>query len=256
MPFPNYPDKHLGQAIFSPQDIVTFRRRLGRMPRIDPPENIILCLQRGLPERLRRRHPYYKAGRLMGDLYLLKRSRAKTAVMTNFGIGAPLIASLAEELIAWGAKRLISISWTGGLQANLKPGSIVIGEHAIRDEGTSHHYLPAGKFVNADEQLVEKLMETFKSMGQEFAVGTTWTTDAPYRETIDEVRQYQAEGVLTVEMESAGLLAIGQARSVQTASIFVVGDTLADFNWKAPHDLRIVEDSLEKAYAAAIAALD
>ena len=90
-----------------------------------------------------------------------------------------------------------------------------------------------------------------------FAVsrGTTWTTDAPYRETMKEIQQYQTEGVITVEMESSALFAIGQAHEIQTAALLVVGDSLANMRWEAPNDLDIVERSLEHAYSAAIAAL-
>jgi uridine phosphorylase len=236
--------------------MIAYRRRLGRLPDIAPPQGIILCLQRGLPERLRRRYPLRQVGRLMGDLYVLKRSGGKVAVLTNFGIGAPLIGALAEELIAWGVRRLISLSWAGGLQPELQPGDIVVCERALRDEGVSHHYLPPGKFVQADERLVLSLVHALQGNRRPCTTGATWTTDAPYRETRDEVQLYQAEGIQTVEMETAGLLAIAQARGVQAASICVVGDSLAELRWQAPPDVRPVERGLEAAYAVAVEVLE
>lgn len=86
-------------------------------------------------------------------------------------------------------------------------------------------------------------------------VGPTWTTDAPYRETAEEVRAYQAEGVQTVEMEAAGLFAIGQVRGVQTAAVVVIMDSLANFCWEVPERLDAIQRSLETVYAAAIDAL-
>ena len=255
MPFPNYPRKYESEALMTPQDMLAYRRSLGRLPGIDPPQSVILCLQRGLPERLRWRYPIRKVGRLIGDLYLLKRSGGKVAVLTNFGLGAPLIVALAEELVAWGAKRLISLSLSAGLQPDLKPGDIVVCERALRDEGVSHHYLPPDKFVQADPRLVESLVDALKSLDLPFTSGATWSTDAPYRETRDEVRQYQAEGIKTAEMETAGLYAVAQARRVQAASVLVVGDSLADLRWELPPDQRPAERSIEAAYAAVVKAL-
>jgi uridine phosphorylase len=255
MPFPNYPDKHNLPAVLTAQDLLAYRRQLGRFPNIQPPEGMILCLQKGLPERLRRRHRLKRIGSLMGDLYLLKKSRGKVGVLTNFGIGAPLIAALTEELVAWGVRRFISMSWAGGLQPDLEPGAIVACSRAIRDEGTSHHYLPANKYVRADPELVKNLTGALAIQGHKSTEGTTWTTDAPYRETRDEILQYQAEGVLVVEMETAALLAVGQARAVQTAAVCVVGDSLAEMRWEAPPDVRVVEQALECVYGVAISVL-
>jgi uridine phosphorylase len=256
MPYPNHPDKLSGRPVLTPQALIAYRRRLGSLPNIQPPLAMILCLQRGLPERLRRSHPFKRAGRLMGDLLLIRRSRAPLGVLTNIGIGSPSIAALAEELIAWGVKELVSFAWAGGLQPALPPGSIVICDRAIRDEGTSHHYLAPSRYVAANSELVDRLTQGFTRRGLAPRVGATWTTDAPYRETEAEVRSLQAEGVLTVEMEAAGLLAIGQARRVPTACVFAVGDSLADLSWRAPDDVRPVEQALEAIYAGLIGVLD
>jgi uridine phosphorylase len=255
MSFPNYPEKYNAAALVDPQDMIAYRRRLGRLPKIDPPTGVLLCLQKGLPERLRWRIPLRRAGRLMGDLYLVKRTRGRVAVLTNFGIGAPLVVSLAEELIAFGVTRLISMAWGGGLQPDLQPADIVICERAIRDEGTSHHYLPPAKYAQASPELVAGLVTALKARGRECQVGTTWTTDAPYRETRPEVQQYQAEGVKTVEMEIAALFALGQVRGVQTAAAVVVGDSLAGLSWQAPDELGVIERALESVYEASIEAL-
>lgn len=256
MNFPLFPAKHDLAAIVTAKDILDFRRRLGRMPAIEPPEAVLFCLQRGLPERLRRRIRLRHAGRLMGDLYLVRRTGGRVAVMTNIGIGAPSLVSLAEELIAFGAQRLVSVVWGGGLQPDLNPGDIVICDRALRDEGVSHHYLPSQKFVAASPVLVERLAGALREQGKPFQTGATWTTDAPYRETVEEVELYRAEGISTVEMEIAGLLALAQARGVDAASVVVVGDSLAGAKWQPPQDVKVIERSLEAVYAAAIDALD
>lgn len=253
MPFPNFEEKYNSRAVLTPQDMLSYRQQAGMLPKGAGPENVILCLQRGLSERLGRRHPYRKIGRMNGDLYQLK--KANVVVLTNFGLGSPQIAGLAEELIAWGAKRLVSISMTGGLQPDLKSGDIVVCDRAIRDEGTSHHYLPPAKLVVASTELVTKLSAVVSAKGHMAQVGTSWTTDATFRETEAEVKHYQNEGVKTVEMESAALFAVAKVRGVQAASIFVVADSLADGQWRAPKDFKLLDRSFDVVYSAAIAAL-
>jgi uridine phosphorylase len=99
---------------------------------------------------------------------------------------------------------------------------------------------------------VNELVEAIRRHDAQCIVGTTWTTDAPYRETREEVIKYQAEGVKTVEMESAGLFTVGQVREVQTASVVIGMDSLASLQWQTPEHLDGIMHSLEIVYAAAI----
>jgi uridine phosphorylase len=64
--------------------------------------------------------------------------------------------------------------------------------------------------------------------------------------------QYQAEGVKTVEMESAGLFTVGTVRMIQTASVVIAMDSLASLRWQTPERLDGIMHSLELVYAAAI----
>jgi uridine phosphorylase len=102
---------------------------------------------------------------------------------------------------------------------------------------------------------VEELVAAIQTRGAQCTIGTTWTTDAPYRETREEVVQYQSEGVKTVEMESAGLFAVGQVRGIQTASVVIGMDSLATLRWQTPERLDDIMHSLEVVYAAAIEVL-
>ena len=105
---------------------------------------------------------------------------------------------------------------------------MVLCEAAIKDEGVSHHYLPPGRLATAPAGLTAVLGAAMTQAGLAFRTGTSWTIDTPYRETIDEVRHYQAEGVLCVEMEAAGLFAVAEVRGLQLASAFVISDSLAE----------------------------
>jgi uridine phosphorylase len=252
--FPNYPEKHKRKPLFTAEDLVAYRARLGRMPKVRP-SGVLFCLERGLPHRMRWRIPVERAGSMNADVYAVKKTKGKVAVLTSFGGGSPMVIELAEELAVMGARRMILMTWGGILQPDLQPGDIVVCNEAIRDEGASHHYLPQEKSIRADSALVNELVEAMQIRGAQCTVGTTWTTDAPYRETREEVLQYQAEGVKTVEMESAGLFTVGQVRGIQTASVVVGMDSLATLQWRTPERLDTIARSLEVVYAAAVEVL-
>ena len=250
MNFPNYLDKHKNESLLKAEDIVAYRGRLGRMLKFKKLDGVLFCLERGLPRRMRWRIPVKRIGSMNADVDEVKKNGV--VILTNFGGGSPIVAELAEELSVMGARRMILMTWGGTLQPNIKAGDIVICDQAIRDDGTSHHYLPPEKYIQADAKLSEQLARSIRARGTSCTIGTTWTTDAPYRETLDEVKQYQAEGVKTVEMESAGLFTIGQVRGIQTASVVIGMDSLATYRWQVPERLDDIMHSLEIVYAACV----
>ena len=252
MSFPIFPDKYKLQELYGAREIVGYRKQVGRMPSLSAPEGILFCLERGLPRRMRWHVPVERVGGMNGDLYALKKPKGKIGIMTGFGGGSPMTVELAEEFVAMGVKRMILMTWAGTLQPDLSPGDIIVIDRAIRDEGTSYHYLPPDKYINADAQLADQLVEAIQARSGTCSRGTTWTTDAPFRETIDEIKQYQSEGVKTVEMESAGLFTIGQVRKVPTVSVVVAMDSLADLRWQVPENLKKILHSLELVYQAAL----
>jgi uridine phosphorylase len=201
---------------------------------------------------MRWRVPVERAGGMNGDLYALKKPKGKVGIMTGFGGGSPMTTELAEEFVAMGVKRMILMTWGGLLQTELKPGDIIVIDRAIRDEGASYHYLPPAKYVDANMELTDQLIDAIHARTGQCTRGTTWTTDAPFRETVEEIRQYQSEGVKTVEMESAGLFTIGQIRQVPTTSVVIGMDQLANFQWQVPKDLNKIMHSLELVYQAAL----
>jgi uridine phosphorylase len=252
MSFPNYPEKQNLAAILSAEDIVAYRKRLGRMPDIGSPHGALFCLDRGLPERMRWRIPVRRAGSMNADVHLTKRTSRPVAILTNFGGGAAIVVELAEELAVMGARKMILMTWAGALQPDLKAGDIVVCSRAVRDDGASQHYLPPARYIDADQRLAGQLAEAIRSRGGQCTIGATWSTAAPYRETREEIRQYQSEGVQVVEMESAGLFTVGQVRGIPNAAVVVVMDSLATLEWKVPEKLDGILRSLELVYAACI----
>lgn len=255
MSFPIYPEKHTLKEMYGAKEIVGYRKQVGRMPSLSAPQGVLFCLERGLPWRLRWRIPVARAGGMNGDLYALKKPKDKIGIMTGFGGGSPMTVELAEEFAAMGVKCMILMTWGGLLQPDLKAGDIIVIDRAIRDEGTSYHYLPPAKYVEANSELADELTEAIQSRGGTPSRGTTWTTDAPFRETVEEIKQYQSEGVKTVEMESAGLFTVGTIRNIPTASIVIGMDQLAEFRWQVPDRLDPIMRSLEVVYEASLQVL-
>lgn len=151
------------------------------------------------------------------------------------GVGAPLAAAFLEEVIALGGRKFIACGGAGVLNRELAVGHPVVPLSAIRDEGTSYHYLPAGREVAANPEGVAAIEAALKADGIDYVTGKTWTTDAVYRETPEKVKLRRAEGCLTVEMEAAAFFAVAQFRGVTLAQILYGGDNLDGEQWDSRH---------------------
>lgn len=147
------------------------------------------------------------------------------------GVGAPLSGGFLDELIAYGAKRFIACGGCGVLNRELAVGHIVVPDSAVRDEGTSYHYLPPAREVCASPEGVRAIVETLKHHDLPYVIGKTWTTDGIYRETRAKVARRRTEGCITVEMEAAAFFAVAQFRSVQFAQILYCGDDVSGEVW-------------------------
>jgi uridine phosphorylase len=255
MSFPLFPDKVGRPAMLSAERMVAFRRTHGALRGIDPPESVVICLYSGVMRRLSWRHRFSRVRGLPGELYVVRRTPRRVAVIGHVGIGAPAIANAAEELIAWGAQRLVLLSLAGGLRPDLVPGSVVVCDRALRDEGTSYHYLTPTRDVRASAALVTGLSAALAARGVAPRTGPTWSTDAPYRETHAEAAALRDEGVHAVDMESAGLFAVAEVRGVEAASVLVIGDSLAGAEWQAPPDLRALHRRIRSVLGTIVDAL-
>ena len=187
-------------------------------------------------------------GVVQGNFYLLK---AVPVGVVKLGIGAPVVSTVLEELIALGVSRFISIGTAGALQKDARVGQIIVCDSAVRDEGVSHHYLAPSKLVYPSRELTECLVQNLEQQGLPLQVGPTWTIDTPYRETVDEARHYQQEGVLTVEMEASAFFAVAEHRGVEVASAFVVSDLLGELIWEPQFKSGEASLALQQLYEVA-----
>ena len=255
--YPNFAGKHAEEALFTPADFVAYLRRAGALDAAAAPAGVVLCYQRSLYNHVLAaeglRAPERRSA--LHGLLPLPSTGGRVGLIGQFGIGAPAAAAVLEELAAMGASDFVSLGTAGSLQRDLRVGDLVLCEAAIRDEGVSHHYLPAGKLAAADAGLTGALRAALTDAGATYRSGTSWTIDTPYRETVAEARHYQAEGVLCVEMEAAALFAVARVRGLHVASAFAVSDSLADLVWNPQFHGPEVQSGLRTLYDAAVSAL-
>ncbi len=127
-------------------------------------------------------------------------------------VGASYAVLVAEELFACGCRFLISVTSSGQVRPIADPPYFIVIESALRDEGTSYHYLPPSEYSRANPILIDMARATFGDAQSHVGFGATWTTDAPFRETQEAIDAAAKDGILAVEMEAAALYAFAQAR--------------------------------------------
>jgi len=147
------------------------------------------------------------------------------------GVGAPFAALLLEGIIALGCRKFIACGGAGVLDREIAVGHVVVPSSAVRDEGTSYHYLPPGREVAASPEGVAAIEAVLAERQVPYLRGKTWTTDGLYRETPERIRRRRAEGCLTVDMEAAAFFAVAQFRGVAFAQMLYGGDDVSGEKW-------------------------
>ena len=147
------------------------------------------------------------------------------------GVGAPIGAGILEEVIAFGCRKFIACGGCGVLVKDMDVGGLIVVTAAVRDEGVSYHYLPPDREVNANDKGVQALVKTLEEHEVPFIMGKTWTTDGPYRETVNKIANRVDEGCIAVEMEAAGLMAVAKFRDVLFGQVLYSGDDLSGNEW-------------------------
>ena len=199
------------------------------------PEHCVVCFFQDVIDHLREdglleeiaaarsemgRHPVYAL-----------QHQGRSVALFHPGIGAPMAVALLEEVIAFGAKKFIACGGAGVLDSDIAVGHLLVAVSAIRDEGTSYHYLPPSREVSASPSAVAAIEKTLQRRDVAYLLTKSWTTDAFYRETPGKVALRKADGCLAVEMEAAALFALAQFRDVQMGQMLYGGDDLGGEFW-------------------------
>ncbi len=152
------------------------------------------------------------------DMWLWPNDEPRCGIVART-IGGPYTVLIAEQMAVCGMRAVVGLASAGRIGRALPLPGIVVADEAVRDEGTSLHYLPAAETVRADHALAGSLTDAMATVGLPVRRGPVWTTDAPYRETRSQIDRWAARGVLAVEMQAASLFAFGQARGVPTGLV-------------------------------------
>jgi uridine phosphorylase len=202
---------------------------------IDMPEKCVICFFKEVIDGL------YKEGRTkiitevksecgLHPIYEFNYKGERMALFHPM-VGSPMAAGLLENVIALGATKFIACGGAGVLDEKIRLGHIVIPHSAIRDEGTSYHYLPPSREVEASPEGIKAIQKTLNSHNIDYVVSKTWTTDAIYRETPEKIKLRKSEGCVTVEMECAAFFAVAKFRGVIFAQLLYGGDDLSSEQW-------------------------
>ncbi len=199
------------------------------------PEHAVACFFQPVIAKLIADHQAKRIGRLASEIgehpFIEVELQGKRLAVFHPGVGAPLAAALLDEVIAFGCRKFIACGGAGVLVPNLAVGHLVVPTAAVRDEGTSYHYLPPSREVEPSPEGVAAIEQVLTAHNLPYLKAKTWTTDAIYRETQAKVAMRRAEGCATVEMEAAGFFAVARFRGVSFAQLLYGGDDLSTDTW-------------------------
>ena len=201
-------------SVFTAVNLLREARRQKGVPNGYVPEVCVLDPDGDIVRHLKatgqaRRDPHWACYHT--DLYDFKHE-GQTFGVIGCAIGASFAVLVAEELFASGCRLLISVTSSGQIVPQGEPPYFVLIERALRDEGTSYHYLPPDEYARLQPALHKRLGDAFDALGIPVHAGDVWTTDAPFRETQAAIDAARRLGILAVEMEAAALYAFAEAR--------------------------------------------
>lgn len=155
--------------------------------------------------------------------------RGETICLVQAPAGAPVATSLLDWLIAYGVKKVISAGSCGVLEP-IEENRFLVPYRALRDEGTSYHYLEPSRYVDINPEARKVIEKTLVDLGLEYEEVVTWTTDGFFRETRDKVASRRQEGCTVVEMECSALASCAERRGILWGEILYTADSLANFD--------------------------
>lgn len=149
-------------------------------------------------------------------------------------LGGAGAVQIMEQLIAGGVNEIIAAGCCGALVEDTE-GSFFVPTAALRQEGTSYHYLPPSREIELDSAPVKAICRVLENAKLNYKTCKTWTTDGFYRETKEMVRYRKSEGYSVVEMECASMAACAKMRGVLFGQLLFTADSLANID---AHDIR------------------
>lgn len=223
-PLDGYPllkHSYEAQSVFTPENLIEAVKSTRNIQEINIPEICILEFDGDLTDKLKQQGELTHCTSwpcFHTDMWCWSQNDIHCGIIPRT-IGGPYTVLVAEQLAACGVKVVIGLASAGRVNPALPLPSVVIADNAIRDEGASYHYLPPGKTVESTQSLIPFLKNSLDKLGEPVRRGLVWTTDAPYRETQEDLTRFAEMGALAVEMQAASLFAFGKYKNLPVALV-------------------------------------
>lgn len=146
-------------------------------------------------------------------------------------IGCPATAGYLDELTGLGIEKVMFCGGGGVLDKNIKVGTLLVVNGAIRDEGFSYHYVEPSRIIESNKEVKGIITKYLDTNNIDYIEGLVWTTDAIFRETKTLVKMRKEEGAKIVEMEQSGCIAVAQFRNIKYGAIIYGGDDVSQDEW-------------------------
>ena len=219
--------KYTERSLFTPENLLREARRqksipAGKIPTVcilDPDGDIVEYLLKNKQANL---NPFWAC--YHSKLFDFKIGRNKIGIL-GCAVGSSFAVLVAEQMFISGCELLISIT-SAGIIKDVSSRFLLI-EKALRDEGTSGHYIAPSQYSHINKTLLQKMKYHFKTSPIPILCGSSWTTDAPFRETPSAIEQAKAINIDCVEMEAAALYAFAKAKNKQVICLAHLTNTMA-----------------------------
>ncbi|MGF3142222.1 nucleoside phosphorylase [Facklamia sp. P13064] len=239
---------HNPQAIINPKEVTE--------KVVNFPDTVVSCFSCLTFQRMISDYPHEaiaSTSTAQGEIPIYRLQIGKQTIAAfNSQVGSPACVGVLEHLWAMGMKRLVLFGTCGVLDSSIEEVSIIIPNRAVRDEGTSFHYLKPSYELDVNKRSLEDFQSYLNQKGVSSRIGKAWTTDAIFRETIDRYKKRKEQGCICVDMECSAVVAWAQLRSVEVCHFFYAADHLSEEAW----DSRSLSDHValdSKAFIAQIA---
>lgn len=221
------PKHHTAESVFQPEGLLREARRQKGIPEGNVPEICLLDpdgdLARELQESGVEKDPHWACYHT--EMFTLERNGVRVGVI-GCAVGAPYAVLVAEQLFCSGCRLLVSVTSAGQINELGRTATFILIDRALRDEGTSHHYLSPADFAEITEPMRDLGKRLYRD-GVNLIEGAVWTTDAPFRETREAIAHARSNHLLAVEMEAAALYALAQAKSLSILCLAKVTNQMA-----------------------------
>jgi uridine phosphorylase len=204
-------------------------------PDVDLPEHCVVCFFNDVIKKIVKEYSaktsFSSEWENGSHLYYEIEYKGQRLGFIHPGVGAAIAGSILEEVITFGSRKIIACGGSGVLNPEIAVGHLLIPQFAYRDEGMSYHYMEPSEKVAMNPSALSAIQKVLDEKKIPYILSSTWTTDAPYRETKSRATKFKSLGCATVEMETAAFMAVADFHKAIFGQILYGGDLVIDDGW-------------------------